>query len=166
MRMTFTLMAEKRAGSFRGDNVKSVRVCESPVLKQTNWEEFLPLLLCSFDWQLGITEEPVSEDRERSDRDHPCWESWPYTHTHTGRHVHTLTHTHTHTHADTHADTHARRHAHVCFLWIVGTFHRPNVFYTVKPYFLSPYTNPTPKSNPYRKFSAFLLSQKNSFCMI
>lgn len=34
---------------FRDDNL-SVRVCESPVLEQTNTEEFLPLLLvCSFD---------------------------------------------------------------------------------------------------------------------
>ncbi len=35
------------------------------------------------------------------------------------------------------------------------------VFILYKPYFLSAYTNPTPKPTPYRKLSAFLLSQKN-----
>ncbi len=40
------------------------------------------------------------------------------------------------------------------------------IFILYKLYFLSPYTNPTPKPTPYRKLSAFLDFQKTSFCMI
>ncbi len=57
----------------------------------------------------------------------------------------------------------------------VGTsprcFKRPTckgvmIFILYKLYFLSPYTNPTPKPTPFRKLSAFLDFQKTSFCMI
>ncbi len=48
----------------------------------------------------------------------------------------------------------------------MGTFHRRNGFILYKPHFLLPYTNITAKPTPYRKLCAFLLSQKNSFCMI
>ncbi len=56
-----------------------------------------------------------------------------------------LRHTHTHTHTHTHKHTRS-----------IGEM----VFILYKPYFLSPYTNPTPKPTPYRKLCAFLLSQK------
>ncbi len=40
------------------------------------------------------------------------------------------------------------------------------VFTVQTLYFLSPFTNPTLKLPPYRNLFAFVLSQKNSFCMI
>uniref|UniRef100_A0A672KR85 Aminoacyl tRNA synthase complex-interacting multifunctional protein 1-like n=1 Tax=Sinocyclocheilus grahami TaxID=75366 RepID=A0A672KR85_SINGR len=40
------------------------------------------------------------------------------------------------------------------------------VFILYRAYILLPYTNPTPKPTPHRRLSAFLLSPKNSFCMI
>ncbi len=46
------------------------------------------------------------------------------------------------------------------FLWIVGTFHRHNGFYTVQTVFSIAYTNPTPKPTLTGNFNfAFLLSQ-------
>ncbi len=40
------------------------------------------------------------------------------------------------------------------------------VFIQYKMYFLSPYTNPTPKPTPYRKLSTISDFQNTSFCMI
>ncbi len=40
------------------------------------------------------------------------------------------------------------------------------VFILHKLYFLTPYPNPTPKSTPHTKLSAFLHFQNTSFCMI
>ncbi len=58
-------------------------------------------------------------------------------------------------------------HPPVCLLWPVPwQSHRGTYFYETGWYFLSPYTNPIPKPTPHRTLSAFLLSQKNSFCMI
>ncbi len=58
-------------------------------------------------------------------------------------------------------------HPPVCLLWPVPwQSHRATYFYETGWYFLSPYTNPIPKPTPHRTLSAFLLSQKNSFCMI
>jgi len=68
-------------------------------------------------------------------------------------------HTHTHTDTDTHRGFH--------FLW--GHSQKPigvMGFLLYKPYFLSPYTNPTPKPTPHRKLSAFLDFQYTPFCVI
>ncbi len=94
-----------------------------------------------------------------------------YIHTHTYMciYIYTVyTHTHTRTHARTHAHTHTHTHSHthVCFCELWGHSIGVMVFIQYKPYFLSPYTNPTPKPTPYRKLCAVLLSQKKAFCMI
>ncbi len=41
---------------------------------------------------------------------------------------------------------------HVCFCELWGHYIGIMVFILYKPYFLSPYTNPTPKPTPYRKY--------------
>ncbi len=63
--------------------------------------------------------------------------------------VHTPSHTHTHTQR---------------FPFFVGHSIGVMVFLLYKPYFLSSYTNPTPK--PHRKLSAFLDFQYTPFCVI
>ncbi len=71
---------------------------------------------------------------------------------------------------DTLMNTHTQTHTHTHTCWFYGLrrlFISVMVFILYKPYFLSPYNNPTPKPTPYRKLCAFLLSQKkNEFCMI
>ncbi len=55
----------------------------------------------------------------------------------------------------------------VCFCELWGHSIGVMVFILDKPYFLLPYTNPTPKPTPYRKLCIFTFSKKkNSSCMI
>ncbi len=51
-------------------------------------------------------------------------------------------------------------HTHVGFYGLQGFSIGVMVFILYKPYFLSPYTNPTPKPTPYRKLYAFLDKEK------
>ncbi len=48
----------------------------------------------------------------------------------------------------------------------VGTFHRLLLFILYKPYYLSPYNQPTPKPNPLQEHFCIFTFSKNSFCMI
>ncbi len=83
-----------------------------------------------------------------------------YTHTNT----HTYTHTHTHTH--THAHTHTHTHTHVGFYGLRGLSIGVMVFILYKLYVLLPYTYPTPKLSPHRRWCISIFPQKNSLCMI
>ncbi len=51
-------------------------------------------------------------------------------------------------------------HTHIGFFGLRGLSIGMMVFILYKLYVLLPYNNPTPKLSPYRKLSAFLLSQK------
>ncbi len=53
-------------------------------------------------------------------------------------------------------------HIHVCFCELWGHSIGVMVLILYKSYFLSPYTNPTPKPTPYRKLCAFLLKKKTN----
>ncbi len=75
------------------------------------------------------------------------------THTHTRAGTHARAHAHTHTRARTH--THAHIHTHT----YVG-------FYTVQTVCAIALHPPTTKLSPHRRLCAFLLSPKNSLCMI
>ncbi len=72
------------------------------------------------------------------------------------------THTHTHTHTDTHTHTHT----HVVFHGLRGLSIGVMVFILYKLYVLLPYTYPTPKLSPHRRWCVSIFPQKNSFCMI
>ncbi len=71
-------------------------------------------------------------------------------------------------HAQVQTHTHTHTHTHTCFCELWGHSIGVMVFILYKPYFLSPYTNPTPKPTPYRKLCAtlYLKKKKKSFCMI
>ncbi len=86
------------------------------------------------------------------------WGNPQQMHTDTQTHRHTDTDTQTHRHTDT--QTHRHTDTVVCFCELWGHSIGVMVFILYKPYFLSPYTNPTPKPTPYRKLCAFLLSQQ------
>ncbi len=92
------------------------------------------------------------------------WSAKPE-HTHSLSLSHTHTHTHTHTLSLTHTHTHTLTHTHKERVWsaiLVGTLHRRNGFYTVQTVFsIALHLNLPLTGN-----CAFLLSQKNSFCMI
>ncbi len=92
-----------------------------------------------------------------------CWESfkgrWMIDYCNQHCEDPTQTHTtiyllHIYTHTHTHTDTH------VCYCELWGLSIGVMVVILYKLYFLSLYTNPTPKPTPYRKLSADLLSQK------
>ncbi len=61
-------------------------------------------------------------------------------------------------------DTHTHTHTHTRWLlWFTGLSIEVMLFILYKPYFLSPYNNPTPKLSPHRRLCAILLSQKKLF---
>ncbi len=64
------------------------------------------------------------------------------------------THTHTHTHT------------HVGFYGLRGLSIGVMVFILYKLYVLLPYTYPTPKLSPHRRWCIYIFPQKNSLCMI
>ncbi len=67
---------------------------------------------------------------------------------------HTQTHTHTHTHT------------HVGFYGLREISIGVMVFILYKLYVLLPYTYPTPKLSPHRRWCISIFPQKNSLCMI
>ncbi len=96
------------------------------------------------------------------------------TYTHSLSHTHTLTHTssHTHTHTLTHTLSHASSHSHIHTLTHVGFYGLWGlsigvmVFILYKLYVLLPYTYPTPKLSPHRRWCISIFPPKNSLCMI
>ncbi len=89
-----------------------------------------------------------------------------YRHTHTHTHTHTRTDTDTQTHTHTHAHTHTHTHTYVGFYGLRGLSIGVMVFILYKLYVLLPYTYPTPKLSPYRRWCIYIFPQKNSLCMI
>ncbi len=70
-----------------------------------------------------------------------------------------LPHTHTHTHTHTH-------HQLVCFYGLRGLSIGLMVFILYKLYVLLPYTYPTPKLSPHRRWCISTFPPKNAHCMI